>query len=107
MSDDRDRIAWQVRAATLQVDLLREQLTSGTLLPVLRWTTQPSGCVLVGEPPATDDNASRQAAVRAWADRLGLPVQSTPIREGHRLTAHGTYRQVHVTVSTVVDGEEH
>ncbi|MEU6709966.1 hypothetical protein ABZ897_00690 [Nonomuraea sp. NPDC046802] len=109
MADDREQreqIAWQLRANQLLTDLLREQNTGG-LRPVLRWTIQSAGCLLFGEPPMVGDNAGKAAAVRAWADRLGLQVRETPMSHGDvRVTAHGIHERVKVAVCTTLRGDE-
>lgn len=105
MADDREQIVWQLRAAQVYADLLREQIKTG-LLPVLRWTVESAGCGLTASPAAQSDDG-RRAAIRGWADRLGLAVEETDVGSGMTwLRAHGRFREVRVTVAATLYGDD-
>jgi hypothetical protein len=108
MTDDREQreqIVWQLRAAQVYVDLLREQIKTD-LLPVLRWTVESAGCALVASPGGRGDDGKR-AAVRAWSERLDLPVEETDVGSGMaRIQVHGRFRQVRVTIAATLYGDE-
>jgi hypothetical protein len=108
MADDREQreqIVWQLRAAQVYADLLREQIKTD-LLPVLRWTVESAGCALTASPAAQSDGGKRDA-VRAWSEPLDLPVEETDMGSGMaRVQVHGRFRQVLVTVAATLYGEE-
>lgn len=105
MADDREQIVWQLRAGLVYVDLMREQI-KGDLLPILRWTVGSAGCGLVGEPKARSDDG-KQAAIRAWGERLNLAVTETDLGSGMTsIHAQGRYREVRVTIGATLYGDD-
>lgn len=108
MTDDREQreqIVWQLRAAQVYADLLREQIKTD-LLPVLRWTVESAGCALTASPAAQSDDGKRDA-VRAWGDRLDLPVEETDIGSGMtRIQVCGLFRKVRVSIAATLYGDE-